>query len=226
MPRMRILLAEDDPRMVALLQRGLSEEGHVVDSAATARQAIDLARGADFDVLVFDVMLPDIEGFELVRLLRREGNRTPVLMLTARDANADVVAGLRAGADDYLTKPFSFDVLVARVQALARRGPIPRAVCLQVADLTLNPATHTVTRGGVVVELTRTEFSLLECLMRRSGRVVPRQALIEGVWGDGRDVEGNTLDAFVRLLRQKVDGHGTPLIHTVRGVGYSVRTNT
>ena len=220
---MRILLAEDDPRMVALLHRGFSEEGHVVDRANTGQNAFELARSADFDVLVLDVMLPDIEGFDLVRMLRADGNRTPVLMLTARDANADIVTGLRAGADDYLTKPFSFDVLAARVQALARRGPIPRDVCLQVDDLTLNPSTHTVTRAGVAVELTRTEFSLLECLMRRSGRVVPRQALIEGVWGDGRDVEGNTLDAFVRLLRQKIDGHGAPLIHTVRGVGYCVR---
>ncbi len=220
-------MAEDDPRMAALLHRGLSEEGHVVDCADTGQKALDFAAAGDFDVLVFDVMLPDIEGFELVRTLRRAGNRTPVLLLTARDANADIVTGLTAGADDYLTKPFSFDVLLARVQALARRGPIAHDVCLRVADMTLNPSTRTVTRSGHTVNLTRTEFSLLECLMRRAGRVVSRQALIEGVWGASRDVEDNTLDAFVRLLRQKVDGHGCPpLIHTIRGVGYCVRVES
>ena len=210
--------------MAALLHRGLSEEGHVVDRADTGQKALDVACAAEFDVLVFDVMLPDIEGFDLVRTLRRTGNRTPVLLLTARDANADIVTGLTAGADDYLTKPFSFDVLLARVQALARRGPTVYDVCLRVADVTLNASTHTVTRSGRSLGLTKTEFSLLEYLMRRSGRVVSRQALIEGVWGVGRDVEDNTLDAFVRLLRQKVDGkRGLPLIHTVRGVGYCVR---
>jgi two-component system response regulator MprA len=145
-------------------------------------------------------------------------------MLTARDANADVVQGLNAGADDYLTKPFSFDVLLARVHALARRGPSVQAVQLQVADLTVDPSTHGVTRAGVALSLTRTEFSLLEYLIRRSGRVVTRQVLIEGVWGSRRDVEENTLDAFVKLLRQKVDTPGRPpLIHTIRGVGYSIR---
>jgi DNA-binding response OmpR family regulator len=145
-------------------------------------------------------------------------------MLTARDANADVVLGLNAGADDYLTKPFAFDVLLARIHALARRGPSVQSVLLQVEDLTLDPSTHSATRAGAALGLTRTEFSLLEYLMRRSGRVVTRQALIEGVWGSRRDVEGNTLDAFVKLLRQKVDGAGRmPLIHTVRGVGYEIR---
>ncbi|HQZ38037.1 MAG TPA: response regulator transcription factor [Vicinamibacterales bacterium] len=221
---MRILLAEDDRRMSVLLQRGLSEEGHVVDQADTGQQALDVARGAEFDVMVFDVMLPDGEGFDVVRTLRAAGDRTPVLMLTARDANADVVKGLTAGADDYLTKPFSFDVLLARVQALARRGPTVHDVLLGVADLRLNPATRTVTRSGVAIDLTRTEFGLLEYLMRRSGRVVPRRALIDGVWGAARDVEDNTLDAFVKLLRQKVDGkRGPPLIHTARGVGYCIR---
>ena len=222
---MRILVAEDDPRMAGLLLRGLAEEGHVVDGVDTGQKAVDLSRAGDFDVLVLDVMLPDIEGFEIVRTLRARGDRTPVLMLTARDANADVVVGLRAGADDYLTKPFSFDVLLARVLALARRGPAVQAVRLHVGDLTLDPSTRVATRSGAPLALTRTEFNLLEYLMRRSGRVVPRQALIDGVWGSARDVEANTLDAFVKLLRHKVDeGQSTPLIHTVRGVGYSVRT--
>jgi DNA-binding response OmpR family regulator len=220
----RILLAEDDPRMSALLHRGFTEEGHVVDRAGTGSKALDTALSSEFDVVVLDVMLPDLDGFAVVRQMRQRGNRTPVLMLTARDANADVVLGLNAGADDYLTKPFSFDVLLARIHALARRGPSVQAVLLQVADLTLDPVMHIVSRGGADLSLTRTEFSLLEYLMRRSGRVVTRQALIEGVWGSGRDVEDNTLDAFVKLLRQKVDRPGHEhLIHTVRGVGYTIR---
>jgi len=222
--KVRILLAEDDPRMSALLQRGFTEEGHVVDRAANGSKALDAALSAEFDVVVLDVMLPELDGFAVLRRLRERGNRTPVLMLTARDANADVVMGLNAGADDYLTKPFSFDVLLARIHALARRGPSVQTVRLHVADLTLDPSTHTVARDGVGLALTRTEFSLLEYLMRRNGRVVTRQALIEGVWGSGRDVEDNTLDAFVKLLRQKVDGAGrAPLIHTVRGIGYTIR---
>jgi DNA-binding response OmpR family regulator len=223
---MRILLAEDDPRMSVLLHRGFREEGHVVDRAASGDKALELVLSAEFDVIVLDVMLPEIDGFEVLRQMRARDNRTPVLMLTARDAVADIVSGLNAGADDYLTKPFAFDVLLARIHALARRGPSIHAVPLQVADLTLDPSARTVSRAGVVLSLTRTEFSLLEYLMRRAGRVVTRQALIAGVWEPGRDVEDNTLDAFVRLLRQKVDASGRlPLIHTIRGVGYSVRSS-
>ena len=225
--RMRILLAEDDPRMSSLLQRGFSEEGHVVDRAASGTKALHAVMSAEFDVIVLDVMLPELDGFDIVRRMRARGNRTPVLMLTARDANADVVSGLNVGADDYLTKPFSFDVLLARIHALARRGPSIQAVPLQFADLTLDASTHSVSRGGVALALTRTEFSLLEYLMRRAGRVVTRQALIAGVWGTSRDVEDNTLEAFVKLLRQKVDGIGRePLIHTVRGIGYTIRSSS
>ena len=169
--------------------------------------------------------LPDGDGFGVVRRLRAGGHRTPALMLTARDANADIIAGLEAGADDYVTKPFAFDVLMARLHALARRGPAMHDVWLHVADLSLNPATRVVTRAQRPVHLSRTEFALLEHLMRRAGRVVTRQALIDGVWGVERDVEDNTLDAFVRLLRQKVDDQQAfPLIHTVRGVGYCLRS--
>ena len=223
---MRILLAEDDPRMSALLRRGLVEEGHVADVAATGSRALDAALSVEFDVIVLDVMLPELDGFTVLQRLRTGGNRTPVLMLTARDANADVIHGLNAGADDYLTKPFSFDVLLARVHALARRGPAVLTVELTVGEVTLNPATHTVVRGDTPLALTRTEFSLLEYLMRRCGRVVPREALIEGVWGLGRDVESNTLDAFIRLLRQKIDPAGRGLIHTIRGVGYTMRNES
>lgn len=222
---MRILLVEDEPRMAALLDRGFTEEGHVVERAATGTAALDLAMAADFDIVVLDVQLPELDGFEVVRRMRAGGTRTPVLMLTARDANADVVQGLNLGADDYLTKPFVFEVLLARVHALARRGPVPHGLCLQVADLVLDGARHAVSRAGVPIALTKTEFSLLEYLMRRAGRAVTRQALIDGVWGTTRDVEDNTLDAFVKLLRQKVDGPGRPpLIQTIRGVGYLIRS--
>lgn len=222
---MRILLVEDDPRMSALLERGFTEEGHVVDRTSSGSKALDVVGAEEFDVVVLDVMLPELDGFGVVRQMRERGNPTPVLILTARDASADVIKGLNLGADDYLTKPFSFDVLLARVNALARRGPAHQTVPLHVADLALDTSRHSVTRGGVAITLTRTEFSLLEYLMRRAGRVVTRQALIAGVWGAGRDVEDNTLDAFVKLLRQKVDvaGH-PPLIQTIRGVGYTIRS--
>jgi DNA-binding response OmpR family regulator len=210
--------------MRALVRRGLGEQGHVVDVADAGPSALDRARAGEFDVLVLDVMLPGCSGIDVVRTLRGEGNRTPVLMLTARDAAADIVAGLDAGADDYLAKPFSFKVLLARIRALGRRGPAVYGLRLEIADLSLDPGGHLVCRGGTQVPLTPTEFNLLECLMRNVGRVVTRQTLIERLWGADREVESNTLDAFVKSLRQKVDAGDRPrLIHTVRGVGYSLR---
>ncbi len=221
---MRILTIEDDRHMAELLRKGLVEEGHSVAFACTGPDGLSLAESGSYDVIVLDIMLPGIDGYEVARRLRRARNRTPILMLTARDATADVVAGLDAGADDYLTKPFSFDELLARVRAVARRGPVVQGIGLQVGDLTLDPSTRDVTRGGEPLMLTRTEYSLLEFLMRRAGHVVAREALIDGVWGYDREIEDNTLDAFVRLLRQKVDGGGrSRLIQTVRGVGYSLR---
>ncbi|MCX6538367.1 MAG: response regulator transcription factor [Acidobacteria bacterium] len=221
---MRILTIEDDRHMAELLRKGLVEEGHSVALANTGPDGLALAEGGSYDVIVLDVMLPGIDGYEVARRLRRTHNRTPILMLTARDATADVVEGLDAGADDYLTKPFSFDEFLARVRAVARRGPIVQGIGLRVGDLTLDPATRDVIRAGEPLTLTRTEYSLLEFLMRRAGHVVARDALIDGVWGYEREIEDNTLDAFVRLLRQKVDGSGRPrLIHTVRGVGYCLR---
>ena len=221
---MRILIVEDDTQMAAVLRKGLAEEGHSAAVANTGPDGLAMAGAADFDVIVLDVMLPGLDGFAVARQLRRANNRTPILMLTARDAAADVIAGLDAGADDYLTKPFPFEVLLARVRAVARRGPVVQGVALRVADLTLDPATREVARAGDALPLTRTEYSLLEFLMRRAGHVVAREALIAGVWGYDREIEDNTLDAFVRLLRQKVDGGGRPrLIHTVRGVGYCIR---
>ena len=221
---MRILIVEDERQMAEVLRRGLSEEGHAIDVAQTGPDGLAMATSGSFDVIILDVMLPGLSGLDVARRLRGARIRTPILMLTARDTNADVVAGLDAGADDYLVKPFSFDVLLARLRAVARRGPTERGVVMTVGDLRLDTGAHEVERGADRIDLTRTEFSLLEFLMRRRGAVVARNALIEGVWGHDREIEDNTLDAFVRLLRQKVDAGGRPrLIHTVRGVGYAVR---
>jgi two-component system OmpR family response regulator len=219
----RILVVEDEPRMAALLKRGLTEEGHQVFLAHEGVEGYEMARASEFDVIVLDVMLPGIDGLAIARRLREAHNQTPVLMLTARDTPASIIAGLDAGADDYLTKPFSFDILLARVRAVSRRGAIPRPVCLEVADLKLDPSTRRVTRADQPVSLTPREFSLLELLMRNHGRVITRDSILESVWGFDSDVAGNTIEAFVRLLRLKVDTSEPKLIHTVRGVGYVMR---
>lgn len=221
---MQVLVVEDERRMAELLRQGLEEEGHSVVLASDGKEGLAIAESHAFDAIVLDVMLPGMDGFSIARKLRASLNQTPILMLTARDATEDLVAGLNLGADDYLVKPFSFDVLLARLRAVSRRGPIPQPVQMQVQDLTLNPASREVGRGGRRVSLTRTEYSLLELLMRRAGRVVTRENLIEAVWGFDSEVRSNTLDAFIRLLRDKVDLAGEPkLIHTVRGVGYCLR---
>ncbi len=220
---MRILFVEDDPQMRQLIARGLTEEGHAVDRAASTPPALELARGTTYDVMVVDVMLPGPSGLDLVRSLRRAGNGTPVLMLTARDAVADVVAGLDAGADDYLTKPFAFRVLLARLRALGRRAPLAHAVVLRVADLELDTSRHTVRRAGTSASLTRPEYNTLECLILRAVRFVRRERLMATIWGSDRDVGRGTLDTFVKSLRQKVDAGDPELIHTVRGVGYCLR---
>ena len=221
---MQVLVVEDERRMAELLRRGLEEEGHKVVLAPDGREGLAIAESYPFDVIVLDVMLPGIDGLTVAKRLRGAHNQTPILMLTARDATPDVIEGLNLGADDYLVKPFSFEVLLARLRAVSRRGPIPQPVTLQVMDLSLNPASREVMRGARLVPLTRTEYCLLELLMRRAGRVVPRENLIEAVWGFDSEVRNNTLDAFIRLLRDKVDAVGeSKLIHTVRGVGYCVR---
>ena len=221
---MRILIVEDERQMAELLRRGLTEEGHAVDVAHAGPDGLSLAESGSYDVILLDVMLPGLSGLDVARRLRQARNRTPILLLTARDTNADIVAGLDAGADDYLVKPFAFEVLLARLRAVARRGPVARGVVMTVADLVLDPTTHEVRRDGERIDLTRTEFALLGYLMRRPGAVVPRHTLIEGVWGHDREIEDNTLDAFVRLLRQKVEAGGrSRIIQTVRGVGYCAR---
>ena len=221
---MRILVVEDEPRMADLLRRGLSEDGHAVTCAGSGPEGLGMAESGEFDLLLLDVMLPGLSGLEIARRLRARADRTPILMLTARDADADIVQGLNLGADDYLTKPFSFDVLLARVRAVARRGPIAQPVWLAAAGLSLNQATREVRRGARAIELTRTEYALLELLMRNAGRVVERDRVIASVWGGGSEIESNTLDAFVRLLRGKLEAAGeSRVLRTVRGVGYSLR---
>jgi DNA-binding response OmpR family regulator len=219
---MVILVVEDEPKMAALLERGLAAEGHSVVVSHTGREALDIALAGRFDVIVLDVMLPEMNGFEITRQLRDQKNRTPILMLTARDAPSDRVKGLDDGADDYLIKPFLFEELLARLRAVSRRGPIPRAPLLRQADLVLNPATHEVARNGRPIVLTRTEFSLLELLLRNVGRVVTRDMILDAIWMS-EPVESGNLNAFISLLRLKVDrGHPVKLIQTVRGTGYRI----
>jgi DNA-binding response OmpR family regulator len=221
---MRVLIVEDEKSMATVLKKGLEEENHRVSVAFDGLEALDLARIYEFDAIVLDLMLPGVDGFEVARRLRKSRNQTPILIVTARDAVPDVVKGLDLGADDYLTKPFSFEELLARLRAVARRGSSPRPTLLRVADLTLNPAGRQVFRKGQEIHLTPTEFRLLELLMRHAGRVMSRTAIVEAVWGLEADIEENTLDAFVRLLRSKVDKGVKPkLIHTLRGSGYCLR---
>src|SRR5215472_3900266 len=220
---MKLLIVEDEIRMASLLRRGLTEEGHGVVCAHNGEDGLELARQHEFDAIVLDIMLPKLSGFEFAKTLRAEKNRTPVLMLTAKDTVPDIVRGLDLGADDYMTKPFCFDELVARLRAVKRRANVLQETKLRVDDLVLDPATHDVYRGDTRLSLTRTEYGLLECLMYRLGKVVPRHRLIESVWGIDREVEDNTLDVFMHILRKKVDANGPKLIRTLRGVGYTIR---
>jgi len=221
---MKLLIVEDEPRMAGLLRKGLTEEGHTATCASDGAEGLELAKSYEFDVIILDVMMPKLSGYELAKRLRAEKISTPILMLTARDSVPDVVRGLDLGADDYMTKPFSFDELVARLRAVKRRAAAAQETSMRVGDLVLDPATREVLRGEARVSLTRTEYNLLEQLIYRAGKVVSRRSLIEAVWGFDRDIEDNTLDAFMHLLRGKVDPPGRPkLIHTVRGVGYMIR---
>jgi DNA-binding response OmpR family regulator len=221
----RVLIIEDDRTMTELLQRGLQEEYHVVSSALDGRTGLELAKSYQFDVIVLDWMLPGIDGLEVMRRLRMTGTASPILMLTARDAVFDIVTALDIGADDCLTKPFSFAEFLARLRSLARRqNATPRLNRLEIADLILDTGTHQVRRGRHEIHLTPTEYKLLEFLMRRSSSVASRRAIVEAVWGLEADIEENTLDAFVRLIRSKVDhGRKERLIHTIRGFGYCLR---
>jgi DNA-binding response OmpR family regulator len=218
---MRVLLIEDDRKAARLLSKGLQEEGFVVDVASTGEGGEEQAALNEYDVVILDWLLPGRDGLAVCRALRASGNSTPILMLTARDSVADRVSGLGTGADDYLTKPFALDELLARIQALLRRSRSVQPVVLKVADLTLDPVTRRVARGSVVVTLTPKEYAILEVLMRNVGQVVTRTRLAERVWDEASEVLDNLVDAHVSHLRKKVDRDSSvPLIHTVRGVGY------
>jgi two-component system OmpR family response regulator len=217
----RVLIVEDEVKMAALLRRGLRDEGIAVDVAGRGEDALWMAAATEYDAVVLDVMLPGIDGFETCRRLRADGIWAPVLMLTARDAVEDRIAGLDGGADDYLTKPFSFAELLARLRAVSRRGAPERPPVLRVGDLELDPATRTVRRGDAEIPLSPREFALLETFMRHPGEVLSRYQLLERAWDFGYENRSNVIDVYVRYLREKIDRpFGARSLETVRGVGY------
>jgi two-component system, OmpR family, response regulator len=221
---MRVLVVEDEPKMAGLVKRGLEEEGIAVDVAGRGEDAVWMAGSTEYDVVVLDVMLPGLDGFEVCRRLRADEVWTPVLMLTARDAVEDRVAGLDGGADDYLVKPFSFEELLARLRALARRGASERPAVLEAGDLRLDPATRRASRRGTEIALSQKEYALLETLMRRPGVALSRLQLLEHGWDDSYENRSNVIDVYIRYLREKIDRpFGTDTIETVRGVGYRLR---
>ncbi len=221
---MRVLVVEDSPKMASLLRRGLNEEGYAVDVVPNGEDAVWLATEESFDAIVLDVVLPDIDGFEVCLRLRRANCWAPLLMLTARDDVTDRVRGLDAGADDYLTKPFAFEELFARVRSLVRRGPHERSPILENGDLALDPAEHSVLRGSKPVHLTPKEFALLQYLMQHSGEALTRARLLEHVWDFAFDGDPNIVDVYVGYLRDKIDRpFGKASLETVRGVGYRLR---
>jgi two-component system, OmpR family, response regulator len=223
---MRVLIVEDELKMASLVRRGLAEEGHAADIAGTGGDALWMAEAHLYDAIVLDVMLPGISGFETCRKLRNAGIWTPVLMLTARDGVGDRVAGLDAGADDYLAKPFSFAELFARLRALVRRGGVERPTELVVDDLRLDPATRRVWRGEVEIRLSPKEFALLETFMRRPGQALSRLQLLEHAWDFAYENRSNVIDVYVRYLREKIDRpFSTSSLETVRGVGYRLRAD-
>jgi two-component system, OmpR family, response regulator len=218
----KILLVEDDPRIASFVTRGLKAEGHTLDIAGDGQSAMSMMRKAEYPLVILDRMLPDFDGVTICRQMRSEAIPSRVLMLTAKDALGDKIEGLNAGADDYLTKPFAFDELVARVEALLRRAPDIRFdPVLQVADLMLDPTTRQVTRAGRAIKLTAKEFGLLRYLMEHPGAVLSRTQILNNNWGYGFDPGSKVVDVYIRYLRTKIDGPDeAPLIHTVRGAGY------
>lgn len=221
---MRILLVEDQSKVAGFIKRGLEEERYAVDVAPNGEEALALIDVTPYDLVILDLMLPDIDGIEVCQRLRKREHRMPVLMLTARDELDDKVVGLDAGADDYLTKPFAFTEFLARTRALLRRQEIGKTATLQVADLVLDTATHEVTRAGQPVEMTAKEYAVLEFLMRRTGQVVTRTMILEGVWDYDFDPGSNVVDVYIRYLRRKLDDpYPIKLLETIRGSGYRLR---
>jgi two-component system OmpR family response regulator len=221
-----VLVVEDEKKLANLLARGLREEGYAADLADRGEEALWMAQAVPYDAIVLDVMLPGLDGFAVCRRLRQEGVWSPVLMLTARDAVDDRVSGLDAGADDYLTKPFSFEELLARLRSLTRRAPVERPPVLTVGGLRLDPAAHRAWRGETELDLSAKEFALLELFMRRPGAVLTRGRLLEGAWDIAFESRSNVVDVYVRYLREKIDRpFGCDSIETVRGVGYRMRAD-
>src|SRR5205085_2451131 len=221
---MKVLVVEDELKMASLLLRGFRNNGHAADVTRRGEDAIWMAAATHYDAIVLDVMLPGIDGFETLADLRKQGRWTPVLMLTARDAVEDRIAGLDAGADDYLTKPFSFAELLARLRAIVRRGQVERPTIVEAGDLRLDPATRQVWRGTTEIELTGKEFALLEAFMRRPGEVLSRGQLLEQAWDMGYDNRSNVIAVYVNYLRDKIDRpFGASSLETVRGAGYRLR---
>jgi DNA-binding response OmpR family regulator len=224
---MQILVAEDRPRMARLLERTLRREGHTVTVAFDGRQALECARSEELDVILLDVALPEVDGFSVLQTLRTESFVTPIIMVTARDAMSDIVRGLDLGADDYLTKPFALDNLLARIRAVTRRQATIQPEKLEFEGLKLNRHPYQLLREGRVENLTRIEFALMEKLIRNGGLVVTKDNLVQAGWGLGADVSDNSLYMFVRALRHKIAANGeAQLLHTARGVGYMLRTTS
>jgi two-component system, OmpR family, response regulator len=218
---MRILLVEDEQKLADLVARGLREEGHAVDTTGRGEDALWMAQASTYDAIVLDIMLPGLDGLSVCRRLRDDGVWTPVLLLTARDAVEHRVEGLDAGADDYLVKPFAFDELLARLRSVARRAPAERPTVLEVGDLRLDPATHRAWRGDAELDLSAKEFALLEAFMRRPGRTLSRQDLLDAAWDMAFERRSNIIEVYVRYLREKIDRpFGCESLETVRGVGY------
>jgi DNA-binding response OmpR family regulator len=225
-PRSRVLVIEDEHSMAELLRKGLEDQHYSVTVASSGLEGLELAGKGSFAAIILDVILPALDGYSIANRLRSHGNQTPIIMLTAKDTLDDLVRGLDAGAEDYLTKPFSFVELLAKLRALVRRGAKPLPSILQVSDLVLNTQSREVSRGGVVASLTRTEYLLLEVLMQNIGHVVLRTEVIRSVWGAKDAIEQSSLDVYVKALRSKIDSEPSKkLIYTVRGFGYKVMGN-
>jgi DNA-binding response OmpR family regulator len=223
---MRILLIEDEPRMLALLHKGLSENGHDVSLAECGAEGLKRTLHKDFDVILLDVGLPDLSGYDVAQVLKERGCLASILMLTAYNKEDEIVHGLNLGADDYLTKPFSFPELLARLRAITRPTPEPAPTTLTVADMIVDRVQHKVRRQGQVIDLTPTEFLLLECLAENAPKVVPKNSLTEKIWGGPAEVTPNALAVLVNAVRHKIDAHFTPrLLLTVRGTGYLLQAH-
>lgn len=221
---MRILIIEDEKKVAGFLKNGLKEEGYAVDDAYDGQTGFDMAVENEYDIIILDLMLPGLDGITLCKKLREQGNNTPILMLTAREAVKDRVIGLDAGADDYMTKPFAFEELLARVRVILRKRPVAQELKLEIGDLVLDLITHKVKRGGDEIELTTKEYALLEFLMRNAGNIVTRTMIAEHVWDINFETFTNVIDVYINYLRNKIDrDHDEKLIHTVRGRGYVLK---